>query len=295
MDQRDGPDWLAALARRAGTEPAPELERYRLDGAPGGRPSAILLAIADSAGPDSARPATPDAGSPDARAPDPRTPGSPTRDAAVPGSPAHGPTERSRVPGPAGGAAGPADGAAGPADGAPDPGPDGAAVLLVQRSDRLRAHPAEVTFPGGSLADGEGPRAAAVREAGEEAGLPAGGLRLVGTLPVLRLAWTGYLVTPVLAHWPGPAPELVPDGAEIVRASWVPLASLAEPAGRFQVRYPTGYVGPAFLVAGMLVWGFTGSLIGWLLRLAGRDRGFDQTRIEDLKTALATYGGGFGR
>ncbi|HVQ91717.1 MAG TPA: CoA pyrophosphatase [Mycobacteriales bacterium] len=276
MNQPDGPDWLAALARRAGTEPAPELERYRLDGTPGGRPSAILLAIADSAPADSR---TADSATADARTAAGHAPGSPARGAAVRGS---------AEPGPDGGA----PGAAG---GGPDPGPDGAAVLLVQRSDRLREHPAEVTFPGGSLDAGEGPRAAAVREAGEETGLPAGGLRLVGTLPVLRLAWTDYLVTPVLAHWPGPAPELVPDGAEITRASWVPLASLADPAGRFQVRYPTGYVGPAFLVAGTLVWGFTGSLIGWLLRLAGRDRGFDQTRIEDLKTALTTYGGGFGR
>jgi CoA pyrophosphatase len=225
MDQLSGADWLLAVARRADTDRGPELARYRIDGEPTGRPSAVLMVIAEAAG----------------------------------------------------------------------RGPDGAQVLLVQRSDRLRRHPAEVTFPGGALLDGESPAAAAVREAGEEAGLAPAGLRLIGTLPALHLAWSGFLVTPVLARWPGPAPRPDPDGAEVTRAVWVPLASLAEPAGRFQVRYPTGYVGPAFLVAGMLVWGFTGSLLGWLLRLAGQDRDFDRDRIEDLTTTLRTHGGGFGR
>jgi hypothetical protein len=46
---------------------------------------------------------------------------------------------------------------------------------------------------------------------------------------------------------------------------------------------------------GMLVWGVTGSPLGWLPRLAGQDRDFDRDRIEDLRTALRTYGGGFGQ
>jgi CoA pyrophosphatase len=239
MDQQPGDagdDWLAAVARRAGTDPAPELARYRIEGEPTGRPAAILLAIADTiaAAPDTA------------------------------------------------------------ADTADEPAA-GPAVLVVQRSDRLRAHPAEVTFPGGALLAGEDPCAAATREAREEAGLAPDGLRLIGPLPQLRIAWTDFLVTPVLARWPGPAPRPVPDGDEVTQADWLPLAAFADPAARFQVRYPTGYVAPAFLVAGMLIWGFTGSVIGWLLRLGGHERAWDADRIEDLKTALTRYGGGFGR
>jgi CoA pyrophosphatase len=61
------------------------------------------------------------------------------------------------------------------------------------------------------------------------------------------------------------------------------------------VRYPTGYVSPAFLVRGMLVWGFTGSLVAWLLRLAGLERDWDAGRVEELRAALDRYGGGYGR
>jgi coenzyme A diphosphatase len=257
MDERPE-HWLAALAQRAAADPAPELARYQVAGTPTGRPASILVAVADTA------PTEPD------------------------GPP--GPPEPARPPGPDGST--PPGGPPG-SDGSPGPG--GPAVLLVQRSERLRKHPAETTFPGGSLAAGEDATAAALREAREEAGLDPAGLRLVGTLPALRLAWTDFLVTPVLAHWPGPAPRPVPDDGEITRAGWVPLDRFADPAGRFQVRYPTGYVSPAFLVAGMLVWGFTGSLIGWLLRLAGRDLAWDTDRIEELPAALARYGGGFGR
>jgi CoA pyrophosphatase len=175
------------------------------------------------------------------------------------------------------------------------PGRDRSALLLVRRSGRLARHPAEITFPGGSLAAGEDAVAAALRETREEVGLDTGGLQAVAALPALHLAWTNFLVHPVLARWPGRPPRPVPDGREVTAARWLPLAQLADPAARFALRYPTGYVSPAFLVDGMLVWGFTGSLIGWLLRLAGAELAWDRGRVEDLRAALARYGGGYGR
>jgi len=49
----------------------------------------------------------------------------------------------------------------------------------------------------------------------------------------------------------------------------VPVVDLINEELRVKVRHPSGYVGPGFDVAGMLVWGFTGVLLERLLELAG--------------------------
>ena len=62
----------------------------------------------------------------------------------------------------------------------------------------------------------------------------------------------------------------------------VPLAELLDPANRLRVRHPSGYVGAAFGVGGLLVWGFTAGLLDRLLRLAGWEQPWDRGRVEDL-------------
>jgi hypothetical protein len=62
----------------------------------------------------------------------------------------------------------------------------------------------------------------------------------------------------------------------------VPLVELLDPAHRFQVSHPSGYVGAAFDVAGLLVWGFTAGLLDRMLRLAGWERAWDHTDVRDL-------------
>ena len=49
----------------------------------------------------------------------------------------------------------------------------------------------------------------------------------------------------------------------------VPLADLADPANRYRLRHPSGYVGPAFCVADMEVWGFTAGLLDAILEAVG--------------------------
>ncbi len=45
---------------------------------------------------------------------------------------------------------------------------------------------------------------------------------------------------------------------------------------------PTGRVMPGFLVAGMLVWGFTAGVLDRLLTLTGWERPWPRDRVEDL-------------
>ncbi len=156
-------------------------------------------------------------------------------------------------------------------------GPD---VLLIERAASLRSHAGQPAFPGGTVDEGDdGPVGAALREAAEETGLDPRGVAVLGTLPALFLPPSGFVVTPVLAWWRDPTPVRAGDPAEVAAVHRVPVAELVDPANRLRVRHPSGYVGPAFDVRGMVVWGFTAALLDRLLRLAGWERPWDSGRV----------------
>ena len=54
--------------------------------------------------------------------------------------------------------------------------------------------------------------------------------------------------------------------------------SCSTPANRVSVRHPSGFVGPAFDVRGLLVWGFTAGLLSRLFALVGWERPWDRRR-----------------
>jgi 8-oxo-dGTP pyrophosphatase MutT (NUDIX family) len=161
-------------------------------------------------------------------------------------------------------------------------GPD---VLLQRRADTLNSHAGQVSFPGGAIDPGEDAIQAALREAKEETGLLPEGVRPLAVLPELFIWPSKFMVTPVVAHWVEPAAVAPVDHAETAAVARVPLAWLVDPANRFQTRHQSGYVGPAFGVPDMLVWGFTGGLLSTLLSLAGWERPWDGVDIRDLDDA----------
>jgi 8-oxo-dGTP pyrophosphatase MutT (NUDIX family) len=162
-------------------------------------------------------------------------------------------------------------------------GPRGADVLLIEKSAHLRTHAGQPAFPGGGADPGEDyPVGTALREAEEEAGIDPDGVRVLATLPELFLGPSDNLVVPVVAWWDDPRDVTVGDPREVARVARVPLADLADPANRFRIRHPSGYVGPAFGVAGMVVWGFTGGLLDAILEAAGLARPWDETDVRRL-------------
>nr|WP_239029177.1 CoA pyrophosphatase [Pseudonocardia acidicola] len=165
-------------------------------------------------------------------------------------------------------------------------GPDGPDVLLMERAATLRNHAGQVAFPGGGIDPADaGPVAAALREAEEETGLDPSGVVPLTLLPDLFIPPSGFVVTPVLAHWERPVAVRAVDVGETARVVRVPITALADPANRLQVNHPSGYIGPAFSVAGLLVWGFTGGLLSALLHLGGWERPWDRSRVDDLGEA----------
>lgn len=146
----------------------------------------------------------------------------------------------------------------------------GTDVVLTARSRDLRAHPGQVSFPGGRVDPTDaGPVEAALREAHEEVGIEPASVDVVGSMPPLFLTPSGNAVTPVLGWWPSPGPVRVVDSAEVAQVERVPLAELLDPSRRFTVVHPSGYSGPGFEASGLFVWGFTALLLGAVLDLAG--------------------------
>lgn len=159
-------------------------------------------------------------------------------------------------------------------------GPD---VLLIERSHTMRSHAGQPAFPGGALDPvDDGPVAAALREAQEETGLRPEGVEVFATLPQLWLPPSGFVVTPVLGWWRQPSPVHAAVADEVAAVHRVPVDELTDPDNRMRVRHPSGFVGPAFDVRGLLVWGFTAGLLDRLLDLAGWARPWDTSRVEDL-------------
>jgi 8-oxo-dGTP pyrophosphatase MutT (NUDIX family) len=108
------------------------------------------------------------------------------------------------------------------------PRPAGAGVLLTRRSDGLRHHGGQVSFPGGRIeAVDASPAAAALREANEEVGLDAMQARALGYLDPL-LTVTGFRVLPTVVLI-DPAFQARPEPGEVAAVFEVPLDLLLDP------------------------------------------------------------------
>lgn len=162
-------------------------------------------------------------------------------------------------------------------------GPDGPDVLLIERAATLRSHAGQPAFPGGAQdPQDDGPVAAALREAQEEVGVDPASVEVLGVLPALWLPPSRFVVHPVVGWWAGSHEVGVVDTREVAAVARVPLAELTDPANRFRVGHPSGIIGPAFAVRGMVVWGFTAGLLAGILTLAGWERPWDASRVEPL-------------
>ena len=156
-------------------------------------------------------------------------------------------------------------------------------VLLVGRAASLAHHPGQVAFPGGRLEPSDaGPEAAAVREAVEETGLDPAGVEILGTLAELPVPVSNHRVTPVVAWWSVPSTVTVVDRGESTHVFRAPVVDLLDPQNRRTSRLGRGtrhHGGPAFLVGGHVVWGFTALVLDRMFDTLGWTEPWDRSLI----------------
>lgn len=145
-----------------------------------------------------------------------------------------------------------------------------ARVLFERRSNALRRHRGEVSFPGGRVEAGESPVDAALREAHEEVGLDPSTVEVLGWLEPLR-TYSGVSVIRPYVGMLEARPELTVAPAEVAYTFDVALAELLgdgvfrEEQWRREaddgVAYVTIYV---FDAGGETIWGATARILAEL-------------------------------
>lgn len=148
--------------------------------------------------------------------------------------------------------------------------PEGLQVLLTRRTDHLRDHAGQISFPGGRAESHDADAVAtALREAQEEIGLAPTAVEVIGRLaPYVTV--TRFVVTPVVGLLP-PGLVLQPDPFEVAEVFEVPLAFLMTPANhrRHQVEVDgvprqflsMPWTAPEGLPEGYFIWGATAAML----------------------------------
>lgn len=116
---------------------------------------------------------------------------------------------------------------------------DALQVLLTRRTEHLRSHAGQISFPGGRSEPHDADAVAtALRETEEEIGLPRRHVEVIGALPPYATV-TGFVVTPVVGLVAPPF-TLVPDAGEVAEAFEVPLPFLMTPAHHRRHQWDAG-------------------------------------------------------
>ncbi len=143
-------------------------------------------------------------------------------------------------------------------------------ILFTRRTDRVTHHKGQISFPGGVREKGDRDlMETALRETGEEIGIMASQITVVGELDDLYTG-TGYRITPYVGLLP-PSYTIVTNNDEIDEVAEVPVTLLMEP--RIHSIGTRSYKGKKFkshffeIRKDFVVWGATAHILAQFLEV----------------------------
>jgi len=146
------------------------------------------------------------------------------------------------------------------------PRPAGWQVLLTRRTDTMRHHAGQVSFPGGRIESGDDdPAAAALREPEEETGIPASLVAPLGYLDPIATV-TGFRVLPLVAVVDA-AYVAIPDPREVAEVFEAPFDHLMEPSSLRRICIELGGRSRSVLeyvdrgIPGQRIWGVSAAIL----------------------------------
>ena len=142
-------------------------------------------------------------------------------------------------------------------------------LLFTKRTGIVEHHKHQVSFPGGSLDDGENTLQCALRESQEEVGLEPGDVRILGRLDDI-FTITSFTVTPYVGAIPYPY-DFVSSEQEITEIFTVSVEHLLKPEIFRAEKYeaPWGDIPIYYYEAGQhTIWGATARILTQFLQLA---------------------------
>jgi len=100
-------------------------------------------------------------------------------------------------------------------------------ILFTRRTDNVRTHKRQISFPGGAREGDESLLQTALRESQEEIGLAPGKVKILGELDDTVTLVSNYIVSPFVGLIPWPY-DFKPDGVETDEIIEAPLPTLLD-------------------------------------------------------------------
>ena len=150
-------------------------------------------------------------------------------------------------------------------------------VLFTKRTDRVDEHKGQISFPGGSVDEGDvSYKETALREAFEEIGLLKEDVRILGRTDDSLTVASNFIIHPFVGFIPYPYPFQI-NAHEVKRLIEVPFSTFVRhPAAiRRNVYEFDGvlYEGPVYDYQGDIIWGASARIMENFLEILGKKIG----------------------